>query len=85
MKITEFLKRYSLINSKFIDDFYSFYDEGKNEYDYTIDLEKLALWLEVRKDSLKELLSANFTNLIYIPINPFSKNAHLKCTFWYVR
>ena len=61
MKITEFLKRHSLINSKFIDDFYSFYDEGKNEYDYTVDLEKLAFWLEVRKEHLKDLLVANFT------------------------
>ena len=60
MKITEFLKRHSLINSKFIDDFYSFYDEGKNEYDYTVDLEKLAFWLEVRKDTLKDLLISNF-------------------------
>ena len=60
MKITEFLKRHSLINSKFIDDFYSFYDEGQNEYDHTIDLEKLAFWLETRKDHLKELLESNF-------------------------
>jgi hypothetical protein len=36
MKITDFLKKFTLINSKFIDDFYSFYDEGKNEYDKTI-------------------------------------------------
>jgi len=38
MKITEFLKRYSLIDNKFIEDFYTFYDEGKNEYDFTISL-----------------------------------------------
>jgi phage anti-repressor protein len=60
MKITEFLKKHSLINSKFIDDFYSFYDEGQNEYDYTIDLEKLAYWLQLRKDNLKVLLDSNF-------------------------
>ena len=29
MKITEFLKKYSLIDSTFIDDFYSFYDNDK--------------------------------------------------------
>jgi len=60
MKISEFLKKHSLINNKFIDDFYSFYDEGQNEYDYTIDLEKLAYWLELRKDNLKVLLESNF-------------------------
>jgi phage anti-repressor protein/predicted GIY-YIG superfamily endonuclease len=61
MKITEFLKKYSLINNKFIDDFYSFYDEGKNEYDFTINLELVAMWLNVRKDHLKTLLISNFS------------------------
>jgi hypothetical protein len=28
-KITTFLKKYSLIDNQFIDNFYSFYDEGK--------------------------------------------------------
>jgi phage anti-repressor protein len=60
MKITEFLKRHSLINSKFIDDFYSFYDEGKNEYDFTVNLDKLVDWLKVQKGHLKTLLESNF-------------------------
>ena len=60
MKITDFLKKYSLIDSKFIDDFYSFYDNDQTEYDYTIYLDKLAFWLEVRKDHLKRLLETNF-------------------------
>lgn len=60
MKITTFLKKYSLIDNQFIDDFYSFYDEGKNEYDFTINLELIANWLTVRKDVLKKLLVSNF-------------------------
>jgi hypothetical protein len=60
MKITDFLKRHSLIDDQFIDDFYSFYDDGHNEYDYTINLEKLAFWLEVQKGHLKTLLETNF-------------------------
>ena len=60
MKITEFLKKFTLIDSKFIDDFYSFHDEGKNEYDKTINLENIASWLNVRKDHLKRLLIDNF-------------------------
>jgi hypothetical protein len=38
MIITEFLKKYSLIDNNFINDFYTFYDEGKNEYDFIIKL-----------------------------------------------
>ena len=60
MKITDFLKKYSLIDNKFIDDFYSFYDNNQNEYNYTIDLTNLAFWLEIRKDNLKVLLESNF-------------------------
>ena len=60
MKITDFLKKYSLIENKFIDDFYSFYDEGMNEFDYSIDLEKIAFWLNVKKGHLKTLLESNF-------------------------
>jgi phage anti-repressor protein len=51
------------IKSKFPDIpeiFYPFYDEGKTEYDYTINLEKIASWLEVRKEHLKDLLINNF-------------------------
>jgi len=46
--------------SKFIDDFYSFYNDGKNEYDFTIDLDNVAFWLDLRKDNLKRLLESNF-------------------------
>ena len=45
---------------KFIDDFYSFYNEGKSEYDYTIDIEHIAFWLDVKKEHLKRLLESNF-------------------------
>ena len=60
MKLTEFLKKYSLIDDNFINDFYSFYDEGKNEYDFTINLELICTWLNVRKDQAKRLLESNF-------------------------
>lgn len=61
MKITEFLKKYSLIDDNFIDNFYIFYDEGKNEYDFTIKLELISTWLNVKKDHLKQLLESNFS------------------------
>jgi hypothetical protein len=41
MKITDFLK-FTLINSKFIYDFYSFYDKSKNKYDNIINLENIS-------------------------------------------
>ena len=44
----------------FIDDFYSFYDKNQNEYDYTIELNKLAYWLENKKYHLMRLVESNF-------------------------
>ena len=70
----KFLKKYSLINEKFIDDFYSFYNEGQNEYDFTINLDNIAFWLEIRKDNLKRLLESNFIkNQDYIEKKPDTK------------
>jgi len=74
MKTTDFLKKYSLIDSKFIDDFYSFYDEGQNEYDFSIDLDDITYWLEVQKGHLKTLLEKNFLlNQDYIETKPLEK------------
>lgn len=74
MKITEFLKKHSLIDLKFIDDFYSFYNEGQNEYDFTINLDDIAFWLEVKKGHLKTLLENNFVkNQDYIETKPKEK------------
>ena len=53
------IRWYFFIN-KFIDDFYSFYDEGKNEYDFTVNLDKLVDWLKVQKGHLKTILESNF-------------------------
>ena len=74
MKTTDFLKKYSTIDNDFINDFYGFYDDNKNEYDFSIDLEKMAKWLEIRKDNLKRLLEANFIeNQDYIQTKPSTK------------
>ena len=74
MKTTDFLKKYSTIDNQFIEDFYHFYDEDKNEYDFSIDLEKMAIWLEVKKEHLKRLLEANFSkDQDYIQNKPITK------------
>ena len=41
------MSKYDRINNKFIDVFYTFYNEGKNEYDFTINLDNIAELLVV--------------------------------------
>jgi superfamily II DNA or RNA helicase len=60
ISLVQYLKDNSMVDHTFIEDFYSFYDEGYNEQEYTIDLEKLVFWLEVKKENLKRLLKDNF-------------------------
>jgi superfamily II DNA or RNA helicase len=60
ISLKQYLKDNSTVDHKFIDDFYSFYDEGQNENDYVINIEKLSNWLEIKKENLKRLLENNF-------------------------
>lgn len=56
----EFLKKYSTINNKFIDDFYGLYNiDDPNAFNVNLDI--LSLWFGCRKDSLKQTLIRSYT------------------------
>jgi phage anti-repressor protein len=61
MNITllEFLKKYSTVNNKFLEDFYNLFDI-KDPTKFCINLEKLILWLNCRKDHIKETLKKTY-------------------------
>lgn len=59
--LSEYLKKYSTISSKFIDDFFSLYDHKTLDTDFVINLDKLAVWLKAIKGSLKETLMKSYT------------------------
>ena len=60
MDIIKFLKKYSTVSNKFIDDFYGLYDI-KNKNDFIIDLQIIADWLNTRKSFLKKTLMETYT------------------------
>jgi hypothetical protein len=62
MKPTDFLKKYTSISNKFIDDFYKFHDDNYTEYDYVINIDKIASWVGKRKDNLKKNFNRKFRN-----------------------
>lgn len=73
MNLIEFLKKYSKISNKFIDDFFSLYDLD-NKNNFIIDLTKVAKWLDSKKGKIKEtLLNSYKLNIDYI-INKTSSN-----------
>ena len=60
LDLQEFLRKYSTIPNKFIDDFFSLYDYKTSNTDLIINLDKLAKWLNVRKDVLKRTLERTY-------------------------
>jgi len=64
MKLAKFLKKYSVIDDKFIDDYHTFFDEKADEKAdelfWTINLYDIAKWLDIKEGKLKELLTNNF-------------------------
>ena len=60
INLQEYLKKYSTINSTFIDDLYSLYSYNTNNDDFVIDIEMLSKWLKAEKKHLKETLSNSY-------------------------
>jgi phage anti-repressor protein len=73
MNLIDFLKTYSKISNKFIDDFFSLYDLT-NKNNFIIDLTKVAKWLDSKKGKIKEtLLNSYKLNIDYV-VNKTTSN-----------
>jgi phage anti-repressor protein len=55
MNFGDFLKKYSTIDNKFIDDYLDIYDINNNDT-FIVNLEKIAIFLETPKGDLKKTL-----------------------------
>jgi hypothetical protein len=60
MDLKDFLKKYSSISNKFIDDFFSLYDTSSTSHSFVINFEVVADWLKIRKGDLKSTLVSNY-------------------------
>jgi phage anti-repressor protein len=63
MELLEFLKKYSKISDKFIDDFFEFV-KVDDRFSPNIDLDKITLWLNTKKGDLKETLQNTYIHNI---------------------
>ena len=63
MNLIEFLKTYTKINNHFIDDFFSLYDT-KDKYNFSINIDAIAKWFEMRKDHIKKTLNESYKEKI---------------------
>jgi phage anti-repressor protein/predicted GIY-YIG superfamily endonuclease len=72
--LPEYLKKHSLISSKFIDDFFSLYDHKTLDTDFVINLDILASWLNAIKGSLKETLMKSYTENVDYKVTKIKNN-----------
>ena len=64
ISLQEYLKKYSIVNNQFIDDFFSLYDRNTTDNDFVINLETIAIWLKTTKGHLKETLINSYSKTI---------------------
>lgn len=63
MNLVSFLKTHTKINNDFIDDFFSLYD-SKDKYNFSINIDSIAKWFNMRKDTIKATLKESYTKNI---------------------
>jgi hypothetical protein len=63
MDLVTFLKTHTKINNNFIDDFFSLYN-SKDKYNFSINIEAIAKWFDMRKDHIKKTLEESYTKNI---------------------
>jgi hypothetical protein len=62
--LQDYLKKFSVVSNKFIDDFFSLYQYNTKDSEFVIDLEVLTKWLGATKGSIKETLKTTYTKNI---------------------
>ena len=62
--LQDYLKKFSLINKKFIDDFFSLYKYDTKDTEFVIDLEVLTDWLGAAKATIKDTLKKSYSKNI---------------------
>ena len=56
LSLQNYLKKFTPVNNKFIDDFFGLYNEKTKDTDFVIDFDIVVKWLMLRKDSIKRTL-----------------------------
>jgi len=56
ISLQDYLKTFSSVSNKFIDDFFGLFNENTKDDDFVIDIDAVSSWLFLRKDSAKKTL-----------------------------
>lgn len=68
ISLIQYLKKYSTIDNKFVDEFYGLYDVNKPN-DFSVDLDNFCVWLKCNKKDIKNTLIRSYLkNIDYIKL-----------------
>lgn len=60
MNFQDYMKKFTTIDPKFIDDFFSLYDQETSDNDFVIDLDIVIKWLGMEKFNFKKTLKSSY-------------------------
>ena len=64
LSLQEYLKKFSSISNKFIDDFFGLFNEETNDDDFVIDIDAVSKWLNILRGNIKKTLMDSYRNNI---------------------
>jgi len=64
INLQQYLKKYSTVTNKFIDDFFGLYYVNTNNNNFVIELITITKWLDTTKAHMKETLVHSYTKNI---------------------
>jgi len=80
--LINFLKKYTNISNKFIDDFFNLYTVKTSKNDFVIDLENVAKWLKANRKEIKKTLIRSYEEKVdYIIIKKETKGRPYENTY----
>jgi phage anti-repressor protein len=60
LSLQEYLKKFSSISNKFIDDFFSLYDENTEDDDFVVNIDAASKWLLILRGNIKKTLIESY-------------------------
>jgi phage anti-repressor protein len=64
LSLKDYLKKFSSISNKFIDDFFSLYDENTDDNDFVVDIDSVSKWLKIVRGNIKKTLIETYREKI---------------------
>jgi phage anti-repressor protein len=60
ISLQDYLKKFSSVSNKFIDDFFGLFNENTDDNDFVIDIDAISRWLNILRGNIKKTLTESY-------------------------